>query len=320
MSDTVYPLVSVVIAFLNEERFLAEAIESVLSQDYHQWQLLLVDDGSIDRSTTIAKRYADKFIGKIIYCEHEGHINKGLSASRNYGIQQGTGELIAILDADDFWQPNKLSDQVKIFQKFINISMVAEASLYWYSWEDTTKGDVIMPIGVPANKIYQPTELLTLLYPLGKAAAPCPSGLMMKKQVWLEVGRFEESFLNKYQLYEDQAFLSKIYLKKKVYISSFCNNLYRQRSDSLAEKIKKQGGYHDARKYFLEWLLAYLRDEDLLSIKLKFLLVKALLPYHNRKAYNIIKIFRKQVRKAKIILSNNNLLGHKPNSRAGLIF
>jgi glycosyltransferase involved in cell wall biosynthesis len=291
MSDTVYPLVSVVIAFLNEERFLAEAIESVLSQDYHQWQLLLVDDGSTDRSTTIAKRYADAFTGKIIYCEHEGHINKGLSASRNYGIQQGLGELIAILDADDFWRPSKLSNQVKIFQKLSDISMVAEASLYWYSWEDTTKGDVIIPVGVPANKIYQPTELLTLLYPLGKAAAPCPSGLMIKKQVWLDVGRFEESFLYKYQLYEDQAFLSKIYLKGKVYISSVCNNFYRQRSDSLGEKIKKQGSYHNVRKYFLEWLSNYLRDENLSSIKLKFILAKALLPYYYNKAYRVVNIF-----------------------------
>jgi glycosyltransferase involved in cell wall biosynthesis len=301
MSDTACPLVSIVIAFLNEERFLAEAIESVLGQDYPQWQLLLIDDGSVDRSTTIAKRYADEFTEKIIYYEHEGHINKGLSASRNYGIQQGLGEFIAILDADDIWLPSKLSNQVKIFQEFSDISMIAEASMYWYSWEDASKRDVIIPIGAPADNIYQPTELLTLLYPLGKAAAPCPSGLMMKRQAWLDVGRFEESFLNKYQLYEDQAFLSKIYLKEKVYISSACNNLYRQRSDSLAQIIKEQGSYHNVRKYFLEWLLAYLRDENLLSIRFKFILTKAILPYHYGEIIRVINIFCKLILKQLIL-------------------
>ena len=60
-------LVSVIIAFLNEEQFLAEAIESVIDQQYDNWELILVDDGSSDNSTSIAKRYVELFNGKIIY-------------------------------------------------------------------------------------------------------------------------------------------------------------------------------------------------------------------------------------------------------------
>jgi glycosyltransferase involved in cell wall biosynthesis len=81
------PLVSVVIAFYNEEDLLHEAIESVILQDYDNWELLLVDDGSIDQSSSIAKKYSEAYDGKISYLEHEGHQNRGLSASRNLGIQ-----------------------------------------------------------------------------------------------------------------------------------------------------------------------------------------------------------------------------------------
>ncbi len=107
-------LVSVVISFLNEENFLTEAIDSVIKQDYPCWELLLVDDGSTDKSTGIAKIYAAQNPDKIKYLEHEGHLNKGLSASRNMGINQAKGELVALLDADDVWLPNKLSHQVAI--------------------------------------------------------------------------------------------------------------------------------------------------------------------------------------------------------------
>ena len=59
------PLVSVITIFLNAEKFLQEAVESVFAQDFHNWELLLVDDGSTDASTEIARRYADRYAGKV---------------------------------------------------------------------------------------------------------------------------------------------------------------------------------------------------------------------------------------------------------------
>src|SRR5258706_2880162 len=79
-------LVSVVVIFLNAERFISEAVESVVAQTYGNWELLLVDDGSNDGSTEIARSYAAKFPDKIRYLEHHGHENRGMSASRNLGI------------------------------------------------------------------------------------------------------------------------------------------------------------------------------------------------------------------------------------------
>jgi glycosyltransferase involved in cell wall biosynthesis len=99
------PLVSVIIIFLDEERFIQEAIESVFAQTYSHWELLLVDDGSKDASTQIARRCAETNPGRVRYLEHEDHRNRGMSASRNLGLQHAKGDFIAFLDADDVWLP-----------------------------------------------------------------------------------------------------------------------------------------------------------------------------------------------------------------------
>ncbi|MBD0332076.1 MAG: glycosyltransferase family 2 protein, partial [Chitinophagaceae bacterium] len=75
--NSLSPLVSIVTPFLNVEVFLRDTIESVLEQDYKNWELILVDDGSTDRSTEIAKEYASQYPRQIFYYEHENHSNLG---------------------------------------------------------------------------------------------------------------------------------------------------------------------------------------------------------------------------------------------------
>src|SRR4051812_43195551 len=123
MASEQTPLVSVIICFLNEEVFLAEAVNSVLAQAYTAWELLLVDDGSTDGSTDVARQFAGQHPHKIRYLDHDGHTNRGLSASRNLGIQQAAGDLLAFLDADDVWLPMKLSQQVAIMQDHPELAM-----------------------------------------------------------------------------------------------------------------------------------------------------------------------------------------------------
>ena len=98
-------LVTVIVIFLDEARFIQEAIDSVLVQSYPHWELLLIDDGSRDQSSGIARSIADQRPGKIRYLEHAGHQNLGMSASRNLGIRHAKGKYIAFLDADDVWSP-----------------------------------------------------------------------------------------------------------------------------------------------------------------------------------------------------------------------
>ena len=86
------PLVSVITIFFNEEKFIEDAVKSVFAQTYQDWELLLVDDGSTDKSTEIARRLAEQHPEKVRYLEHDGHKNRGMSASRNLGIRNADGE------------------------------------------------------------------------------------------------------------------------------------------------------------------------------------------------------------------------------------
>src|SRR4051812_5156182 len=110
------PLVSVVLIFLNEERFLEEAVQSVREQTLTDWELILVDDGSTDRSTAIARDLAAQD-ERIRYVEHPRHANRGMAASRNVGVGNGSAPYVAFIDGDDVWAPFKLYEQVEILER-----------------------------------------------------------------------------------------------------------------------------------------------------------------------------------------------------------
>jgi glycosyltransferase involved in cell wall biosynthesis len=101
------PLVSVIIAVKNGERFLAQAIESILNQTRRPHEIVVVDGGSTDRSKEIAESY------DLVRCIDQS--SEGFAAAWNEGIAVARGDLIAILDSDDWWAPGKLEAQVKHF-------------------------------------------------------------------------------------------------------------------------------------------------------------------------------------------------------------
>ncbi len=247
------PFISIITCFLNPGTWLVEAVESVINQTYTNWEMILVDDGSVPEDTNIAINYAKQFPEKIFYIEHDGHINRGLPISRNAGIKKSKGELIAFLDADDCWLTGKLTNQLNIFKRFPEVQMICEASRFWYSWKDAGKEDIIFLIGAPQG-MYQPPELMKRLYPLGEGQPPCPSGIIIKKEALDRTGGFEEKFSGIYQLYEDQAFLSKIYSKEIIYISEEANNLYRKREGSMASAAGDTELYQKVRLYYHAWL------------------------------------------------------------------
>lgn len=99
--------VSVVLPVYNVERYIAEAVESVLAQTHANFELLIIDDGSPDRSIEICERYQDPRI-RILRQK-----NRGLAGARNTGIRHATGEYLAFLDSDDTWMPHKLARHVE---------------------------------------------------------------------------------------------------------------------------------------------------------------------------------------------------------------
>lgn len=269
-----HPLVSVIVPFLNAERFLEDAIESVRQQTYPEWELLLVDDGSDDGSTAIAQRYAGRRPERIRYLEHKGHANRGVCASRNLGIRRTRGNLIALLDADDVWMPEKLSEQVALMQAYPRAAMVFGKARYWSADADAEADTP--DLGLRPNTLYEPPELFTRCHPLGSATAPCPSSLVLRRHVVEAIGGFEEGFVDEKQLYEDQAFLVKVYLRYPVFVTDHTWIHYRIHSESCMARVDDERA---VRSYFLRWLEDYLQRENVDPAVWQEPLQRALKPY-----------------------------------------
>jgi glycosyltransferase involved in cell wall biosynthesis len=252
-------LASVVVIFLDEERFLEEAIESVLAQTYPSWELLLVDDGSTDGSTRIAQRYAQHHPERIRYFEHPGHENRGMSTSRNLGIASSRGEFVALLDADDVWLPQRLERSIALLRANPDAQMVYGKAQYWHSWMGTsaTAQDWIQPHWFRANRVIHPPELL-VRYLTREAALPCPVSITVRRDALVQVGGFEDSFPS---LYEDQAFLARFCLGHSVYVSDECLDRYRQHADSACAVAERRGKDTLARQRYIEWLESYLQEQ-----------------------------------------------------------
>jgi hypothetical protein len=203
---------------------------------------------------------------------------------------------VAFLDADDVWLPGKLQYQVEIFKNNPRVTVVMEASLYWNSWsKGNKKGDEVIEVGAKEG-IYTSPQLMLALYPLGKGAAPCPSGIMCQRAV-LRRCVFEELFRGMFQMYEDQAFLCKVYLKEVVYVSSACHNKYRQRPASLVASIHESGNYHTVRSYYLYWFKDYLHSQPLHFKSVDRLLRRAQMPYREPALYKLMFDLPRQGRK-----------------------
>ena len=118
------PLVSVIIPAYNAETFIAETLQSVLSQTYSNLEVLVVDDGSQDFTSSIVTSFAQRDSRVILIKQ----INQGVAAARNLAIEKSRGEYIAPIDADDLWHPQKLEKQVQQF-----LSLESSVGLI-YTW------------------------------------------------------------------------------------------------------------------------------------------------------------------------------------------
>lgn len=146
-------LVSIIMPTYNSADSLGESVESVMSQSYDSWELIIVDDHSSDTSVEIAKEYArnDPRISVL-----KTGKNIGSGGARNAGISASKGELIAFLDSDDLWLPKKLETQVQMFRDE-KISFVCSAYQRFNVITGKTEN-----VGVPRTIIY--SELLKTNY------------------------------------------------------------------------------------------------------------------------------------------------------------
>jgi glycosyltransferase involved in cell wall biosynthesis len=158
------PLVSIIISVHNCARYLGESIGSALSQSYRPFEVIVVDDGSTDRSAEVAKSFE-----KVCYFYQE---NQGVSGGRNTGIAMSRGEFIAFLDADDIWEPDKLDVQLAYMKQHPNIGITATKYLNFLE---------------PGTL---PPAWMDLKNHLGEVSTYIPSTWMVRRQTIEEVGVF----------------------------------------------------------------------------------------------------------------------------------
>lgn len=269
------PLVSCIIIFFNAgEKFFIEAIESIFAQSYDNWELLLADDGSSDESTAIALRYAQQYPDKVYYVEHEGHQNRGMSATRNLGIRHAKGEYIAFLDADDVWLPHKLEQQVSILESHPEAAMLYGRTQFWFSWSKNNpvswssnlqekQVDLMTMTSIKFDTLVQPPTQL-LLFLQNRNIYPCTCSILIRSKVFKDIGGFEEDFRN---AHEDMVFHSKVFLKAPVYVSSHCWDKYRIHPDSYWRAADREGKGEETRRIgrlkYLNWLEKYLFEKEI---------------------------------------------------------
>ncbi|MFH1226421.1 MAG: glycosyltransferase [Planctomycetota bacterium] len=114
------PAVSINLCCYNSEKYLRETLESIVSQTYKNWELVIINDGSTDSTEAIVKEYTGQGLPIVYYCQQ----NHGLGYSRNEALKRSSGDYIAFIDHDDVWLPEKLAQQVAVFEKQADVDFV----------------------------------------------------------------------------------------------------------------------------------------------------------------------------------------------------
>lgn len=168
-------MVSVIIPTFNRARMVARAISSVLYQTYRGFEIIVVDDGSSDATTSVLKQFKER----IILLTHPR--NMGVSAARNTGIRAASSPLIAFLDSDDYWLPKKLAVQTGFFHLHPD-AVACQTEEHWIR-----HGRRVNPRKIhrkPSGDIFTPSLRLCLV---------SPSAVMLRRSLIDEVGPFDEN-------------------------------------------------------------------------------------------------------------------------------
>lgn len=176
-------MVSVIIPAYNAENFISKTIESVLSQTYTDWELIIVDDGSTDGTAKLVSDYISS--SKTEKIKLLSQKNSGVSVARNKGIDAAKGDFIAFLDADDYWLPNNL------FDKYTFLNKNPEADFTFSNFYIGDKDLEILEKGPVGTDI---DMLENLLYWKRAVIPGASSNLFLRKKCFDQGLRFDPAF------------------------------------------------------------------------------------------------------------------------------
>jgi hypothetical protein len=262
------PHVSCILIFLDGAAFIDEAIASVMHQQgFDDWELILVDDGSTDASTAMAKDWAASDPPRIRYVEHDGHENLGMSASRNLGIAVARGKYVAFLDCDDVWLPSALAHRTRVADAYPAADLVVGGTWRWHSWSGNAHlaadRRMTLPDAPPYRELSAP-RLFSAIYGIPSGGyVPAMCSLLVRRDALLAIGGFEEQFRG---IYEDQVLYVKAALHLTAVIDPRPLALYRQHSESACEVSVADGswsreGPSAVAIRFFSWMQSYVQRE-----------------------------------------------------------
>ena len=175
-------LVSIVIPAYNAEKYIEKTVRSVLRQTYIDYEIVIVDDCSSDKTYSIVQDLAQE--DKRIKC-YQNEKNQGVANTRNYAIAQSKGKYIALLDADDIWVETKLEKQIKLLQE-----TKAQIAYCSYAFIDEKDKEILKPFIVPVTTTYKST--------LAKSVISCSTAMVEKKlfeTYEFEAGVYHEDYV-----------------------------------------------------------------------------------------------------------------------------
>lgn len=257
---------SVIMPLYNKAPYVRKAMESVVGQTYHDWELVVVDDGSTDGGGDIVKGFADNRI-KIIRQE-----NCGVSTARNNGVATSTAPYITFLDADDWWEPTFLEEMAGLIERH------PDAGIYGTGYHIVKNGKKrVAPIGIEEHFTegeinYCQVYAKTLCMPLTSIS------VCMPQRVFDEMGGFKPQL----KLGEDFDLWIRIALRHKVVFLNKPLSNYNQDVDTTFRGI---GRLHAPEQHFL-WHMDYLHLDGDLKILMDRLIAYNLIPYYLSRQYH----------------------------------
>jgi glycosyltransferase involved in cell wall biosynthesis len=223
------PLVSVIVPAYNCGRFVAEAVESALYQDYPAKEVIVVNDGSTDDTLIRLTRFGSAI--RVI-----SQKNAGPPAARNTGLREAQGSYIALLDADDVWLPGKLSAQVNYLENHAEVGTVYTA---WQLWKpDTNGGFHRANVAGPATcaLVVDPTRSGWLYNRLLFACELLTTTVMLRASIVRAIGEFDITMFNG----DDYDYWIRASRIAQIHKLQYVGALYRVTGNSVSRKPRER--------------------------------------------------------------------------------
>ena len=260
------PLVSIIVPLHNSERFISATIQSCTSQTYNNIEIIIIENGSSDKSYKIAKSFESEKI-KIFQIP-----KSNAAAARNYGLSKASGDYIQYLDADDILSPNKIASQMQLIKKYGDEYLI---SCGWGKFrEDISEAEFI------------PQQVWGDFLPVDWLVTSWQDGGMIAIECWLTSRKLIDragKWNDKLTLHDDGEFFSRVILKsKKIIFDPQAKIYYRQVHHSLSRNNLSYAAANSSLQVSLSYMRNILQIEDSPRVRnaLAYNFVRFLYEYH----------------------------------------